>query len=101
MATENKTLSFLSKNVKGILFSLCVQFILGMAINLYGVAPDDPKFAQESPLIKIAFITHGINGLILPIGAVIVLVLAFKSGNTQFKKMAALGLISILISAGG
>ena len=99
MATDNRYTNLLSRNVKGILLSLCVQFILGMAVNLYAVAPDDPKFGAESPLIKASFIAHGINGLILPLFALTILFFAFKSGNARFKKIAGVGLLSILVAA--
>ena len=90
----------LYKSIRGIIFSLVLQFVLGMIINLYGVTPDDPKFAHESPLIKIAFIAHSINGLVLPLAALFILFLAVKSGKQVLKKWAVLGLISILIAAG-
>lgn len=91
----------MKKKVFGILSSLSLQFFLGMVINMFAVAPDDPKYATESPLVKLSFIIHGINGLVLPIFALVILYFAVKSKKQELKKAAIYGLISILIAAGG
>lgn len=99
MADNSKFLTQLNKSTRGTLLSLSLQFVLGMIVNLYGLLPEDPKFASESIFVKIAFITHGINGLVLPISALVVVFIAIKTGRQTYKKWAILGLISILIAA--
>lgn len=86
---------------RGMLGSLSLQYILGMTINMFGVTPDDPKFATESPLVKVAFIVHSLNGLILPIFALITLYVSYKSKNQTFKKLTIYGFISVLFAAIG
>lgn len=98
---ENVSLFFLNKLTRGIIGSLIVQFILGMIINLFAVAPQDPKFATESPIFKIVFLLHGLNGVVLPIFALSLLFFAFKNGRVDLKRISSLGFISILVAAGG
>ena len=101
MAGENnKYLVMLQKNVRLILVSLSIEFVLGMIINLFGIPPDDPNASQESIFAKIAFAIHGINGIILVLFAIVILVFTIKSGVSFWKKIAAIGLFSILIAAG-
>ncbi len=86
---------------KGIIGLLTLEFILGMVMNLYAVSPDDPGYLTESPLIKYSSITHMVSGIALPLLALILLVLAFKSKKQNLKVWAIYGFISMLMATAG
>lgn len=83
----------------GILVSLSLQFFLGMVTNMFGAVPEDPKFVTESPLIKFSFILHGLNGLILPVFALSIFLIARKGSNQVIKRLTLYGFISVLVAA--
>lgn len=80
---------------------LIIQFILGMSINLFAVAPSDPKFAAEPILIKLILPAHVIVALLLLIGAIAILVMSVRSKNAKWKKTAGQGLGGIVFAVGG
>src|SRR5258706_10960424 len=94
-----RALIILKKQSFAILISLGIQYVLGMIINMFAAPPDDPAFKTESPLLKIAFGIHGLNGLILPVFALGIIFFALKTKNELFEKIAIYGFISILVAA--
>lgn len=101
MSLAEESLTRIQKWVSGMIIALSIQFILGMVLNLFAVPPDDPKYATEPIFLKLIFPLHGILGIALLIGAIVLLFFALKSESRIWKKMATFGLISILIAAGG
>jgi hypothetical protein len=98
---ENKYLKLVKKGAQGILLSLSIEFVLGMILNLWAATPDDPTYLTEPIFLKIIFVIHSINGLILLIASVALLIIAFKSGKSNWKNMSMLGFMLILFSAVG
>jgi hypothetical protein len=89
----------MEKQIRGIIGSLSLQFILGMLTNLFGNFPLDAKFSSESYLNKIVFFLHAINGLALPLFALGILILAVKNSTSKQKTWASLGFLSIVLAS--
>jgi hypothetical protein len=90
----------LKRRVDGMMIGLGIQFILGMLVNLFGSAPDDPKYATESVVIKLSFFVHAVIGLSLLVGAVTIYAISRKSGVAGWARSGVLGLLSILFAFG-
>jgi len=93
------TVSTLQKRVRGILIGLVVQFILGMAVNLFGQPPQEGM--QEPIYSRILFIAHSLLGLLLLIGAIVIFVLAKKTKEEMVAKLSLYGMLSIILAFGG
>ena len=93
-----KSQSPLLKQAIGLAVGLCVQYILGMAINLYVTFPKSNdvrslwEYARAQPLVM----AHIIFGTLLLIGSIAITVRAFKSENHTWKTCTVLGLVAIL-----
>lgn len=91
----------MQKQVLAILLLLIFQFVLGMLMNLFAVAPSDPKFAAEPLLIKLIFPAHIIVALLLLIGSVFIFVLSIRNQIAESSKVAGQGLSSIIFATAG
>jgi len=84
----------------GLINGLAIQFILGMAINLFVAFPESggPKamwgFTLHNPLV----LAHLFIGTLLVFGAVAVVVRVFRQGETAWKWPVVSGLIWILVA---
>ena len=82
----------------GLVSMLIIEFILGVAYNLYGTAPTPKKSIGlfSSPVLAL----HVILGILLLVAAVILLVRSIGARHRLSIWMAAVGLVGI-IAAGG
>ena len=86
--------------VTGMLVALSVQYIAGMVFNLFG--GDNP--ATRPLFAVIALYTHMVIAFFILVGAIFILVFAYKSGSSQVRlgsrwiDFAYRGFFSILIS---
>ncbi|MBI1862548.1 hypothetical protein HYS00_00325 [Candidatus Microgenomates bacterium] len=84
------------KKYLGILMGLLtMEFILGMLVNLFGV---DPGEGESPTIIKMAFATHGIIGLLLLIGGIWMAIFGLKATDKIVKKMALTAALGILVA---
>lgn len=82
----------------GMIIALIVQYLLGMYVNMFAVAPDDPKFKTESIFPKIVFGLHGLVGLLLLLGSIYVFISGYQSEDEALRKMTLYGFLSILLA---
>jgi len=82
------------------IIGLAVQFLLGIAVNLYVQFPEDqgPKaqwdFASNNWLV----IAHLILGTLLVLGAIALVVRAIKARSATWKMPAIAGLLSLILA---
>lgn len=99
MANENlKGFIFIRKRSVEMLVLLAAQYLLGMYVALFALSPDDPGYSKESVLPKIIFGVHGLLGLFLLIGSIIVMIAGVRSGNLKIKRKSIFGFLSILLA---
>jgi hypothetical protein len=92
----------LNQQSKGLLFGLAVQFLLGMAVNLYVAFPEGVDAHQNFEFATHNFlaVAHMLWGTLLVIGSITFLVRSFKAQTTAWRTPAIMGLISILVAWG-
>lgn len=97
-------------NVLGMLSMLIIQFLLGMAVNLFDTLTRHHPGANASEFFggavqsvfwgltqgPILLILHVILGLLLAINSAVILIAAFKFPSTATRVLATLGLIGIV-----
>ncbi len=91
------------RDVLAILGFLVLQFILGMALNLFVAFPNVPAGSQEQTYINAIFTTpflleHFVVGVGLLLGSAWILVGAARSKVRNASLVAGLGFISILVA---
>ena len=92
----------MKRQVFGIIIGLAVEFLLGMAINLFVSFPQGSDvgknwdFASHNLLVM----THVIIGTLLVLGAIVLVVRVFRNKIDQWKLPAVVGLISLLVAWG-
>jgi hypothetical protein len=91
----------MQKRVLAIFFLLIIQFVLGMLMNLFAVAPSDPKFATEPLLIKLILPAHIIVALLLLVGSIFIFVFSVRDTIAESSKVAGQGLSSVILAIGG
>jgi hypothetical protein len=96
--TETKNQQLLKKNSKRMMVFLTIEYLLGMYVNMFAAAPDDPAFATEGILPKIIFGLHGLVGTGLLIGAIVTLMVGIKSQEAKIKKTAVLAFSSVAMA---
>lgn len=84
----------------GLLIGLAVQYVLGMAINLYVSFPahNSPHAQWVFTLHNLLILLHLIIGTLLVIGSIAMIIRAMKLGSSSWKLPASLGLISLVIA---
>ncbi len=77
---------------------LLIQYVLGVAYNLYGTAPTATKKVEpfSSPLIAV----HVIVGTLLIVGAIYVLVISVRAKARLAVTMSSAGLLALLAAWG-
>lgn len=85
----------------GILRGLAIQFILGMLVNLFGEAPDASGHMREPIWMTLIFILHGLIGIGLVIGAVVIYFRSKKAQDTVWEKVALQGMVAIIVAGLG
>lgn len=88
----------INKKSLGMLVALATEYILGMYINMFALPPEDPGFATESVVPKIAFGLHGLMGCVLLIGGLLVLFAGLKSAEKKIRDTSLHGFLSILLA---
>ena len=93
-------LSLLNSQAIGLILGLVVQFLLGIAINLYVQFPANQTREQ---LWSFAFkqwlvVAHLVVGVGLVLGSIIFLIRSIRQKSLGWKILAAIGLIAVLIA---
>src|SRR5947207_2462932 len=91
MNTTSRSMKF---RVKGMFILLCIQYIVGMLLNLFST--DDP--AKKTILQSISFFSHIIIGVFLVLGALFILLATRKTVDKQWSKNAVGGFFSIFVA---
>lgn len=84
----------------GLLFGLCIQFLLGMAINVFVSYPTSGdagvmwEFTKRQPLVMV----HIIWGTLLVIGATVFVVRSVRGSDALWKRVSVLGLVFALVA---
>jgi hypothetical protein len=88
----------LSRASFGLVIMLAVQFVLGVAYNLYGTAPSagKPIGMFSSPLLAV----HVVFGILLILAAIDLLVRAIRASARFAIITSAVGLLAIVAAAG-
>ncbi len=77
---------------------LIIQYLLGMYVNMFAAAPEDPAFKTEGVFPKIVFGLHAFVGLGLLTGSIATLVLGLKSEKAAVKKTSFFAFGAIVLS---
>lgn len=81
----------------GILWGLTLEFVLGMILNLFTEPPEEGKLY---PLwMSVLYAAHAVIGLLLLVGATILVIKSRHSMDEAWKKSAMWGFVSILVAA--
>lgn len=90
----------LRRQVFGLIIGLIVQYLLGMAINLFVAFPEhgSPKVLWEFTLHNPLVMTHLVVGTLLVFGAIFTVMQVFKQGATRMKWPVISGLIWVLLA---
>jgi hypothetical protein len=91
----------LSKQGRGLIFGLAIQFLLGMAVNLYVAFPEDATEATNTDFAShnLLVIVHALWGLGLLIGAGTLIFRSKRQNDAVWLKASSLGGAFILLAA--
>jgi hypothetical protein len=90
----------LRKQGIGLSIGLCIEFLLGMLTNLFVSFPDasQPKQHWEFARTQILLVSHILIGILLMVGAIVLVIRAYKLNNRVWKIASWLGLGSIILA---
>ena len=90
----------LTRQAFGLTIGLCLQFLLGVWVSLYIAFPENVstdelwKFANKQPVL----VLHILIGTLLLLGAVALMIQAFRSKQRRWKLGSGIGFTSILLA---